>query len=148
MSRGAPSLRRRSGSASRSGQARRCPRRACRFRERMRPMDERSKIEIQPLVDQATLKEALNNGKEALTRDALGPLSHLSWDLVRSTLAKGLEDGLGAGLLTSLAKGWSVAREIHELQDEQGYGCKQARYMPGPHETTFALHPPVTISCG
>jgi hypothetical protein len=111
-------------------------------------MDEPLQIEIPPLIDEATLEEALEKGKEELMRDAMGPLSLLPWRLVRSTIAKGLEEGLGAGLMSWLAKGWSAARELHAMKDEEGEDGRPALFKLGEHQMTGTLHPEVTISCG
>lgn len=111
-------------------------------------MDEPLKVEIESLADEATLKEALQNGKEALSRDSLGPLSHLSWDLVRSTLARELSEQLATGLMSWLANGWSVARQLHALKNEEGKDGKPALFKLGKHEMKGTLHPEVTISCG
>ena len=105
-------------------------------------------VKIQSPADQAVLEQALDKGKEALSRDSLGPLSHLSWDLVRSTLAKELEEGLANGLMSWLAKGWSVARQLRELKNEEGKDGKPALFKLGRHKMTGTLHPEITISCG
>jgi hypothetical protein len=105
-------------------------------------------IAMCPIVDQATLEDALERGREALTRDGLGPLSRLSWPLVRATLAKAIEDALCACLPSWLAEGWSGARELHALKDEEGKDGGPALFKLGKHEMKGALHPVVTLSCG
>ena len=111
-------------------------------------MGEATKIEFEPLVDRAILENALCKGRETLAGGVPGPLSVMPWETVCSLLAEELEERLGPGLMSWLAKGWSTARELHALKEEEGEDGRPAMFRLGEHKMTGSLHPQITISCG
>lgn len=101
-------------------------------------------IAVAPVIDRDAIEAAIENGREGL---AAGPLSALSWPLVRGKIADALEEKLGTGLLSWMAHGWSAARELRALK-ATGKPGERLFLKLGKHKLTGNLKPVVEIGVG
>lgn len=111
-------------------------------------MAEDALIEVGCGVDVETIERALENGRKQIKHNVGGALGHLSWPMVRESLAVAIRDEIGKGLMPWLASAWTTARELHQFKDREAYPPgTESFYDMVPQSVDGSIHPQISIRC-